>query len=637
MLEDEPLAFANEAEPPPSRASGAWKIIVADDEPNVHLVTRLALGGVEFEGKPLQLLSAYSEADVRALLAEHPDTALILLDVVMESNDSGIAIVRYIREVLKNKNLRIILRTGHPGSASEEKVVIDYDINDFKDKTELTVAKLRTSVIVSLRSFHHLTLLENSRHYLQQVIDSVDSLLLTVDAHLRVKSFNSHAGRLFDLNPQVDHLKPLAQVHPWFENLLDMVRGVFQSQSVSKFFKVPFLEEGKRLVDITLTPIALQDGLEVLMRLDDVTDVLSQEYQIGLLEKFNLVGAFQLAWEERLRSIYDRLRSLVTRSSTQADGGKTQSPELEALLEEMEDLVTPSVSLRGPALPAFRPLSLNRLLQEIHLRTPVFSLKVLPDSEIWVQGAEKLLNQALSTLFRRVFHLETVSVTLGRAMGATKERFTSPLRQRSLARIDVIGRASGRWPLSLTEGSEASWEADSDFLALSAVVHIVQLHSGFVEFAHPSEDLSGLALYLPETTSREGATALPETQDRGLILVCDDESLMLRVTGNILKQLGFRVIYASEGNEAVKLAQRHRHELKLVILDLLLPGMEGYRVFEILRAISPDLPVLFSSGYGKTEKVQLAMAQRRVGFLSKPFGIQDLAKEVFDLLGPDEN
>ncbi|SRR5690554_3887 len=130
-----------------------WKVLIVDDEREVHAVTRLALMGIEFEGRGLQFISAYSRHEAELLLTEHDDIAIVLLDVVMETDDAGLQVAKYIRETIGNRRSRIVLRTGQPGQAPERFVVMHYDINDYKAKTELTAQKLFTCVMSALRSY----------------------------------------------------------------------------------------------------------------------------------------------------------------------------------------------------------------------------------------------------------------------------------------------------------------------------------------------------------------------------------------------------------------------------------------------------------------------------------------------------
>ncbi|MFD2449412.1 response regulator [Vogesella fluminis] len=136
--------------------------MIVDDEKDVHTATRLAIQDLRYKERPLTLLNAYSAQQGFELVREHPDIALILLDVVMETDNAGLKLVHRIREELGNSLARIVLRTGQPGQAPEQDVILNYDINDYKTKTELTVQKLFTVVIASLRAYENLVAIEKT-------------------------------------------------------------------------------------------------------------------------------------------------------------------------------------------------------------------------------------------------------------------------------------------------------------------------------------------------------------------------------------------------------------------------------------------------------------------------------------------
>lgn len=166
----------DEAAEAPGRA-GTWTIAVIDDDPAVHEGTRYALAGYSLDGRGLDILSAHSGQEARALLAERRDVAIVLLDVVMETDDAGLQLVDYIRRELKEETVRIILRTGQPGQAPERRVIVDYDINDYKAKTELTADKLFTSLTAALRAYQQLRRLDETRRGLEIIIDAAPMLL----------------------------------------------------------------------------------------------------------------------------------------------------------------------------------------------------------------------------------------------------------------------------------------------------------------------------------------------------------------------------------------------------------------------------------------------------------------------------
>lgn len=120
----------------------------------------------------MEFISAYTEEEALKVIRDHKDTAIILLDVVMDQDDSGLKIVKYIREQLKYQSVRIILRTGQPGQAPEKMVITNYDINDYKEKTELTSQKLFTTIMSALRSYRDIMVIENNKIGLEKIINS---------------------------------------------------------------------------------------------------------------------------------------------------------------------------------------------------------------------------------------------------------------------------------------------------------------------------------------------------------------------------------------------------------------------------------------------------------------------------------
>jgi signal transduction histidine kinase len=157
-------------------AGPCWKVAVIDDDPAVHDGTRFALGDYQLNGQRLEILSASSAAEGRELMRAHPDVAAVLLDVIMETDDAGLDLVHFIRDTLKNETVRIILRTGQPGQAPERRVIVDYDINDYKAKTELTADKLFTSLTAALRSYQQLQRMVETRRGLEIIIDAASTL-----------------------------------------------------------------------------------------------------------------------------------------------------------------------------------------------------------------------------------------------------------------------------------------------------------------------------------------------------------------------------------------------------------------------------------------------------------------------------
>lgn len=154
-----------------------WDVLVVDDEEDIHQVTKLVLSGFEFENKSLRFHHAYSAKEAMGILHKEENISVGLIDVVMESNHAGLDLIKYIRQDIGNHDIRLILRTGQPGEAPEEAVIRDYDINDYKNKTELTAVKLKTLLYSALRSHRDIQTIAKHKAGLERIIDASGSFL----------------------------------------------------------------------------------------------------------------------------------------------------------------------------------------------------------------------------------------------------------------------------------------------------------------------------------------------------------------------------------------------------------------------------------------------------------------------------
>jgi len=203
FADEEPGADADAAaaKDSPAEMVEPWLILIVDDDPAIHATTKMVLRGFTFEGRPAQFLSAATAAEARAVIEANPDIAVVLLDVVMESDDAGLKLVRHIRNEMNDRRVRIILRTGQPGQAPERDVILNYDINDYKSKTELTAQKLFTSVVAALRGYQDITAIEQHRQGLERILHASSSLL----------DKRTIAGYVADAVRQIDEVLPACE------------------------------------------------------------------------------------------------------------------------------------------------------------------------------------------------------------------------------------------------------------------------------------------------------------------------------------------------------------------------------------------------------------------------------------------
>lgn len=167
--------FTEEAEQQPPQK--AWRILVVDDDESVHLVTKLVLADAIIENRPLDIVSVYSGLEAQELLRKDNDFCMAFVDVVMETDHAGLELVEWIRNELKNQAIRLILRTGQAGSAPEAKVIREFDINDYKEKTDFTAGKMTTTVYASIRAYRDIMTIQRSLDGFKNLISATHDLL----------------------------------------------------------------------------------------------------------------------------------------------------------------------------------------------------------------------------------------------------------------------------------------------------------------------------------------------------------------------------------------------------------------------------------------------------------------------------
>ena len=206
LHDDDPADGAGRAAP----EAAPWRILIVDDDVDVHVVTKFALSNTNFQGRRLSFLHAYSGKEAMNILRSTPDIAMVLLDVIMETPEAGLLVARQVRDELHNDLVRIVLRTGQPGQSLEHSIIMDYDINDFWCKADLTTRKLFTTVISSLRAYTTLAAAARERAVLVAALERAQQLQAVVDQHAMVLTLDPQ-GRITDANDVLCRVSGMAR------------------------------------------------------------------------------------------------------------------------------------------------------------------------------------------------------------------------------------------------------------------------------------------------------------------------------------------------------------------------------------------------------------------------------------------
>jgi len=308
-----------------------WKILIVDDDPEIHSVTQLALSDLVVLGRHLEYLHAYSGQDAYKLIQDNNDIVLVLLDVVMETDDAGLNVVKYIRETLNRQDIRIVLRTGQPGYAPEESIIKGYDINDYKTKTELTRRKLVITVYAAIRSYQQIAIVTESREGLEKIVSGSSNLielhsireyslgtlkLLTQLADQNIESLFCARGQ--GIIENADDLSLYIIAQQGFSSILSKQKlETFKSEKVSKLIKACFTQKKHLFFDDSVYLYIARGGYRAIIYLalseplNEIKKQLIEVFLTGVAVGYENVHLFQklnnAAYKDWLTNLPNRL------------------------------------------------------------------------------------------------------------------------------------------------------------------------------------------------------------------------------------------------------------------------------------------------------------------------------------------
>ena len=203
-----------------------WEMLIVDDEEEVHNITKSVLKKLLYDNKSLKFHHAYNGKEAVEIIKNNQNISLILLDVVMETNEAGLDVVKIVRDELHNHLVRIILRTGQPGSAPEKDIILNYDINDYKEKTELTSTKLYTSVITALRSYKELKTIQSNEYGLNQIIEANKIIYEQQTLELLIENVLVQLNNFLNLDEKVPLLNQQISFVKYEDNIFKDIKNI---------------------------------------------------------------------------------------------------------------------------------------------------------------------------------------------------------------------------------------------------------------------------------------------------------------------------------------------------------------------------------------------------------------------------
>jgi two-component system cell cycle sensor histidine kinase/response regulator CckA len=288
--------------------------------------------------------------------------------------------------------------------------------------------------------------------------------------------------------------------------------------------------------------------------------------------------------------------------------------------------------------------AVSRVIERLRAGAPsgVAIAQAPADRPIHVAADAAQFEQVLSEVLRNAFdampdggHVEVATAAVEADADFCRER--PGLEPGWYAAVRVTDDGPGILPedaLRLIEPFQSSKQERCAGLGLSVAYGLVRKNGGWIELARDSRAGSGttVTIHLPLDASSERARVEPIGGARKgprTILLVDDERALVDTVSDMLKHLGYLVLTANDGQEAVQIYEEHRANVDLIILDMVMPHKGGREAYEDLKRIQPDVKVLLTSGFDQQKAVAEGMCgEGAAGFVPKPFTLSDLSSVV---------
>lgn len=654
-----------------------WRILVVDDEEEVHRLTQMVLEDYRFENRFLEIITAFSGQQAMAIMKEQTDIALVMLDVVMETDDAGLEVVRYIRGELKNDIVQIVLRTGQPGLAPPQEIITEYDINSYNSKVELTAQKIYTIVTASLRAYK----LANSLHNTNQKLN--EELVQRKKAEREIRKLNEFQKSVID-NAVIwlsvfDSSENILIWNKAAENIsgysFEEIRNnkycweiLFKNKNQAEKIRRDFKERLKLadFIDNYETKITCKDGLNRVVSWSlrrytdeqgrfsgsvllgrDVTELKELEKQFLQAQKMEAVGRLAGGIAHDFNNMLTVIRGhceLLSVKLTPHDPVQKKVSQIDKAAERAENLTNQILAfskhrMKTPA---------NVELKEI-IRNSKEMIERLIDENIRVAlkfDAKPCVVKADPGQIEQIIMNLVVNACDAMPGGGDLvielRKSLSDVSEESLVILSVKDTGVGMdekvlenlfEPFFTTKG-----KGKGTGLGLSTVYGIVHQIGGTIRVESSPGNGSKFIISLPEEEFADKPLmdnkddVASELHGEETILVVEDQQEVLEMTSELLRYYGYNVLEAQNAGSALLICEKYAPRIDIMLTDVRMDLMDGTQLAKRVQVLYPEIRILFMSGYAESTLDQVEMVEPGVNFIQKPFVISSLLLMVREIM-----
>lgn len=657
----------------------AWKVMIVDDEPEIHKATQYVLAGKFFKERPITFISAYSGEEAKSLLINNPDIALVFLDVVMETNHSGLQLTQYIRDTLKNYQVQIIIRTGQAGEALEEEIVTNYGINDYRLKVECTERKLYAIMITRLKAYYDLMNFDNQNTLTQVLLNNMSIGIFRTHIDGQVLNANFALAKMYGFDSIDEFIQKPVMARYVDQNQRELLFAKLFEHGYVKNVEIQTRHKNGSIFDVSLSGILKYDDKGNPLFLEGVAEDITQRKQMRkalIKERASIAQRLKDCIVELRQSKVDLKRAnrvkdeffsimshelrtplstVLTMSELLQDDtygplNKEQSKAIgyiedsgNHLLSLITDILLLSRIEAGKIQLKIIPLQIDTLcensLQFVRTTAQQKQIKLFKVTD----GKVTSLQAEESGLTQILRHLLSNAVKFTPKGGQVRLEITGDELD-GVVQISVIDTGIGiaedkieyLFQPFVQLDARLARQYEGTGLGLFLIYRLVKLHGGSVNVESEIGKGSNFTILLP-WQGNESLLALEQSEkhqrviqtvDSGslLILLAEDYESDIADLETNLQAEGYQVVFANCGEEVTELIKEKRPALILMDIQM----SDDIKVIEHIRTFTAfaNIPIIVLSALiipGDRERYLQAGAN---DYLSKPVNIKKLVRMI---------
>ncbi len=500
-------------------------------------------------------------------------------------------------------------------------------------------------------------LLGRNRH-LETILESMNEGIIEIYTG-RVVYANSAAVRLFGVPPEnLLSAKPGDLFDETSRSRINalLTRGKDDGPTTAVGLTRPLELNGRQIV-IRSFPVKEEADTTILL-ITDVTDQRDLEYQLQHVRRMdaigNLAGGIAHNFNNLLMGIQGNV-SILIQDKTAGDSGYDELAGIERCIDSGANLTRQLLSFAKGGRYSLDLVDLNDIVEKsagmfARTRKEIQVERHLEEESLMAEVDAAQIELALMDLYVNAWHAMSHggTLTVATAMVSLDDTFVKPynLAPGRYLKIDIADTGAGMDEKTIERIFEPFYTTrpmgEGTGLGLASVFGIIKKHQGIITVESKVGTGTTFSIYLPAARILQK----PKQRDRlrvissgkalekgsGTILVVDDEEYILNADKAMLNELGYEVLLANGGKEALRVFAENKDRIKLLILDLVMPDLGGEIVYDRIKALRPDIRVILSSGYSIEGQAESILKKGCDGFIQKPYNLNQLAKKIKEIL-----